>query len=221
MKILLPHSESKNEGGEDPWEEVIENDQTSISKARLELAKVLAKNKITNPEGSLESQAKSTNLNENLLTGLTLPSYQRYDGVVYRHLNYYSLPKGFQPIAVEDIYVISPLGGVEAFDEMLPNYKFKFSSQIPSLGNPLKFWIAYYKENENILDKSIKYISLLPKEHAKILPYLGIKTLNVEFMGRGHESKKDKGLLARALILSQDRELDLGLLCNKYKYKIV
>jgi cytoplasmic iron level regulating protein YaaA (DUF328/UPF0246 family) len=221
MKILLPHSENKIEGGEDSWSEVNNEERSALIVARESIANALVDNKITNLNGSAKNIERYNEINSTLLSQLTLPSYQRYDGVMYRYLSYYTLPVNAQRRALEEITVLSPLGGVESFTELIPNYKISFSSSIPSLGNLLKYWMGFFRENQGILSKEEKYISLLPKEHQKLLPYLGIDVISVEFNhNKGHESKKVKGLLLRDLLTSNYSYQELLNLRKKYDYNI-
>lgn len=221
MKILLPHSESKITGGEDSWNEVASLRDDKLSSSRLVLADALRKENVVNLKGSKENKENNHLLNSNLRSELTLPSYQRYDGVVYRNLGYYTLKAKAQENALSSIIVISPLGGVENFTELLPNYKFSFSSIIPNVGKVLKYWEIFFINNQGILPKDESYLSLLPNEHATLLPSLGIKVMSLEFSSiRGHESKKVKGLLCRELVSSKNIEDEVYKLRNKYKYTI-
>ncbi len=221
MKILLPHSEHKIEGGEDSWSLVNGENKSPLIKARESIADALSYNKISNLKGSELNIQKYNEINSNLLNQLTLPSYQRYDGVVYRYLNYYTLPLKAQSRALEQVMVVSPLAGVESFDELIPNYKFSLSSNIPNLGNLLKYWMGFFQTNQGILSKEERYISLLPKEHQKLLPFLGIDVISVHFnKNTGHESKKIKGLLVRDLLTSNDSYQELLNLRKKYGYNI-
>ena len=221
MKILLPHSEHKIEGGEDSWSLVNGENKSPLIKARESIADALSYNKISNLKGSELNIQKYNEINSNLLNQLTLPSYQRYDGVVYRYLNYYTLPLKAQSRALEQVMVVSPLAGVESFDELIPNYKFSLSSNIPNLGNLLKYWMGFFQTNQGLLSKEERYISLLPKEHQKLLPFLGIDVISVHFnKNTGHESKKIKGLLVRDLLTSNDSYQELLNLRKKYGYNI-
>ena len=221
MKILLPHSEHKIEGGEDSWSLVNGENKSPLIKARESIADALSYNKISNLKGSELNIQKYNEINSNLLNQLTLPSYQRYDGVVYRYLNYYTLPLKAQSRALEQVMVVSPLAGVESFDELIPNYKFSLSSNIPNLGNLLKYWMGFFQTNQGILSKEERYISLLPSEHQKLLPFLGIDVISVHFnKNTGHESKKIKGLLVRDLLTSNDSYQELLNLRKKYGYNI-
>ena len=221
MKILLPHSENKIEGGEDSWSLVNGENKSPLTKARESIADALSYNKVSNLKGSALNIKKYSEINSTLLNQLTLPSYQRYDGVVYRYLSYYTLPIKAQKRALEEVMVVSPLAGIESFDELIPNYKFSFSSSIPNLGNLLKYWKGFFQANHGILSKDEKYINLLPKEHQKLLPFLGIDVISVDFNKKtGHESKKIKGLLVRDLLSSNDSYQELLNLRKKYDYNI-
>ena len=221
MKILLPHSENKIEGGEDSWREVNRENKSLLIKARMSIADALVNNKISNLKGSALNIQRYNEMNSTLHNQLTLPGYQRYDGVVYRYLSYYTLPAKAQSRALEEVMVVSPLAGVEGFDDLIPNYKFSLSSNIPTVGNLLKYWMVFFQANQGILSKEEKYISLLPKEHQKLLPFLGIEVISVDFNNNtGHESKKIKGLLVRDLLTSNDSYQELLNLRKTYDYSI-
>lgn len=143
----------------------------------------------------------------------TLPAWQRYNGVVWKHLGPESLSTLALERAVSSVAVVSALGGLFAWDDPVPEYKLKMSATLPETGRLATLWEP---ELSGIARESDLVIDLLPLEHRSAFQ-LGTRSnwVRIELTGpngerAGHNGKAAKGRLARALLESGSLDVTLS-----------
>jgi cytoplasmic iron level regulating protein YaaA (DUF328/UPF0246 family) len=140
-----------------------------------------------------------------------LPAWQRYDGVVFQHLDPGSFSTEEFASASERIVVVSGLGGMFGFTDPVPEYRLKMGASLAPVGSVAKFW--YPQLTEQIETAGSAVIDLLPLEHAAAVRRpAGVEWVRVELTGSdgrraGHHAKAAKGRLARALLDAPDGEM--------------
>lgn len=134
-----------------------------------------------------------------------LPAWQRYQGVVWRHLE----PHALDSRDLRRILVPSGLYGVTFATDSVVDYRLKMSVKLPSVGRLDTFWRHQLSEALGAMTQGSTVVDLLPLEHARAVDWTIVKDVEhvrVTFeTGRGravgHDAKAVKGVLARDLLL--------------------
>ena len=207
MKLLLPPSESKSDGGSGrlalgrlsrpalgPARSAVLDAVIALSADRAEAARVLH----LGPK-----LAGEIDRNAHLRRAPVLPAVLRYTGVVYDALDAASLPSAARTWLDEHVLIASALFGLLSPEDPIPAYRLSGSTALPAL--PLKrHWAqpvgrALARERDWVLDaRSAAYAALGPAP-------AGSAVLHVDdASGRAlnHFNKHAKGDLARRLALS-------------------
>ncbi|MFT5386940.1 MAG: cytoplasmic iron level regulating protein YaaA (DUF328/UPF0246 family), partial [Candidatus Omnitrophota bacterium] len=136
--ILIPPSEGKQKGGTNP----------PLKKVTKNVAPILER--LQNYSGDFEKLigVKGKNLeqaiaaNTQILTNPTLPSIERYCGVVYDGISYESLNKRSREFFNTHVRIISALFGLVAPLDLLPEYKLKIDKL-----DATKHWRTIHEES--------------------------------------------------------------------------
>lgn len=149
--------------------------------------------------------------NRSLVGSPALPAWRRYDGVVFQHLDPASFSTEQHASASERIVVVSGLGGLFDFNDLVPEYRLKMGASLVPVGSVTKFWYPHLAEPIAAAGGTV--IDLLPLEHTNAVRRpVGVKWVRVELTGSdgrraGHHAKAAKGRLARALLGVPDGEM--------------
>lgn len=188
VAILVPPSEGKAPGGEGPPWQPGSGVLPSLDESR---AQVLAA------------------LDGGVALGPTVAAIERYRGVLYRELDWASLPAHAKRRGASSLLVISGLWGVVAPSDPIPYYKLKMSATVPGLGKLSSWWrprltaaLAEHLRGRIVWD-------LLPQEHsAAWLPddvparrRIRVRVVDAEGRTVGHWNKLVKGALVRRLLM--------------------
>jgi cytoplasmic iron level regulating protein YaaA (DUF328/UPF0246 family) len=137
-------------------------------------------------------------------TAPTLPTWQRYQGVVWANLN---------PATLNDeirgrILVPSGLYGLSGGLDELADYRLTMKVALAGVGNIASFWrSAVTRSLEDLGGET--FVSFLPKEHASVIaraPELTKRVIEVSFLRHGgagvagHDAKAVKGVAARRVL---------------------
>lgn len=132
-----------------------------------------------------------------------MPAWRRYTGIVWGHLE----PSSLSSAARSRILVPSGLYGINRATDDIADYRLTMHVALPGIGNLARFWSEPVSEILSSWRGHPTIVSLLPKEHARIVVPASIASLvEVEFLavdGRraaGHAAKAAKGRFARHLI---------------------
>jgi cytoplasmic iron level regulating protein YaaA (DUF328/UPF0246 family) len=187
VAILLPPSEGKAAGGDDPPWTAGATALPALDPHRTEVLRAAG--------GTTAGEA-------------TMPAIERYTGVLYRELDWASVPAPARRRGRRDILIFSGLWGAVAPDDPIPYYKLKMGASLPPLGKLSTWWrprltaaLAPRLRGRTVWD-------LLPIEHSAAwspadVPYR--RRHVVRFVDRdgkvvSHWNKLLKGALVRHLL---------------------
>ena len=135
-----------------------------------------------------------------------LPAWQRYEGVVWGHLDPATLPAD----ARERILIPSGLYGVTTGEDLIADYRLKMSVRLGALGTLASYWRAPISAVLRRRAAGKVVVDLLPQEHRGAVDgtLIGRSATVVPVMfvtsgGRnaaGHAAKAVKGIVARRVL---------------------
>lgn len=217
--VLLPPSEGKAEGGGDPPWAVDAGRFASLAPQRLRVARALQRarggdERTVGARGDLLARAQAAN--RGLVGAPTLPSWQRFTGVVWDHLGPADLAARARRRAEAGVVVVSAVTGLSAWDDPVPDFRLKLSVGLEPIGRLAAFWREPLSAvlNDHLAGHTV--VDLLPNEHRAAwtptpdryeLVRPDLRTPDGK--PAGHNGKAAKGRLARALLGAGD--LDAGL----------
>lgn len=222
LAILLPPSEGKAPGGSGPgWEPASGRFGPKLAGERRAVADALGAAGGGGPKllGVKEGPSldRARRANTSLIGAPTLPAWQRFTGVVWDHFD----PAGFTAAerrkVSRRVFVISALAGVSALDDQLPDFRLKLSVSLDPLGKLSTWWSPTLSEvlNDRLAGREV--IDLLPQEHRAAwrpdpdrYALRRVTLVRPDGSNAGHHAKAGKGLLARALLESDDPERTLA-----------
>lgn len=224
--ILLPPSEGKKQGGDEnkPYritqnlekynyfknlnsqrELIYDKLRESIQHSNIEEIEKIFELKNKNLQNAIENTYDLLNLE-------TLPSIQRYNGVMFDSINYESLSDKQKKNFNESVIFIDGLFGLLKPTDLIPEYKLKINSKIKDL-DITTFWKTEIQGNLNKEIKEKIVIDILPQSHRKVLEqkkdnYSSEIYLEISFCEKkenkikqtGHNSKQLKGDLIRYIL---------------------
>ena len=216
--ILLPPSEGKQKGGNElklykkTSKNLKHNSFKFLEEYRKYILNILinAISKFTIKDLEKIFELKNQKLQDaitntkNLSEEPTMPAIERYQGVMFKAINYKALTNEQKDNFNSSIIFIDGLFGLLKPQDLIPEYKLKITSKIKTL-NITNFWKEKLKtEFENILKNKIA-IDILPQTHKKIInlksakEIYSIKFCNIKNSTKltnvGHNSKILKGEL--------------------------
>jgi cytoplasmic iron level regulating protein YaaA (DUF328/UPF0246 family) len=162
--------------------------------------------RITGIKGAAHVRAVAAN--RSVRDGPVMPASQRYQGVVWDHLEPTALSTTAQRRARTSVLITSALHGIAGWDEPIPDYKLKMSTRLAPLGSLAGFWRQPVTAVLAGLAAEVDLVvDLLPLDHAKVVAFdeLPAPTVHVVFTTRsgraiGHGAKAAKGRFARHLL---------------------
>ncbi|MEQ8821328.1 MAG: peroxide stress protein YaaA [Sumerlaeia bacterium] len=155
MLILIPHSEGKTPGGAGPPLGEAPSPTTGDLIARLNTFDGDAE-KLHGVKG--KALAAALEANENVLASPTMPAIERYKGVVYQGIDYASLDKKARTHFDKHVRIVSPLFGLVAPRDPLPDYKLRMDKL-----DAAKLWKPVIAEELG----ATFVLDLLPQAHRK------------------------------------------------------
>lgn len=213
MKILLPPSETKHEGGDGSPLDLdslvlpsLNERRSAVLEALIDLA---ADEEAARRVLKLsERQRGDIAHNRALRSSPTMPAIDRYTGVLFDALDARSLSAASRRWLGEHVWIHSaPLGPVGALDA-LPTYRLAAGTSLPGLPALRRHWAeatsAAIAEADPsfVLDlRSEAYVALGPVPGAVSSAYVRVVTAHGRVLN--HFNKKSKGLLVRAI--AEDR----------------
>lgn len=220
--ILLPPSEGKKSGGNDSKVyRLVKNLKKYNSFNYLEIERDFVYNKLREAlselsEKQLEKvfELKGDNLNravENLSDFLNLPTLkaiERYEGVMFKSIDYENMSKKQQLNFDSSILFIDGMFGVLKPTDLIPEYKLKISSKFLDISIK-NYWKErlYGTFREQFKNKIV--IDILPQAHREVVSYSSNEnyyqiSFKEEKKGKiqnvGHNSKKLKGEFVNYLV---------------------
>lgn len=219
MKILLPPSETKHEGGDGSPLDLdslvlpsLNERRSAVLEALIDLA---ADEEAARRVLKLsERQRGDIAHNRALRSSPTMPAIDRYTGVLFDALDARSLSAASRRWLGEHVWIHSaPLGPVGALDA-LPTYRLAAGTSLPGLPALRRHWAeatsAAIAEADPsfVLDlRSEAYVALGPVPGAVSSAYVRVVTAHGRALN--HFNKKSKGLLVRAIAEDRPRASSL------------
>ncbi|WP_136043249.1 MULTISPECIES: YaaA family protein [unclassified Microbacterium] len=215
MKILLPPSETKREGGHDAPLDVTSLALPSLSAHRSAVLDALV-DLAADEEASRrvlklsERQKGEIAHNRDLRTAPTMPAVDRYTGVLFDALDAASLSAASRRWLGEHVWIHSaPLGPIGALDAV-PTYRLAAGTSLPGVPALRKHWAhptsaAIAEASPSfVLDlRSEAYVALGPVPDT--VPSAYVRVVTEHGRALNHFNKKSKGLLVRALAEERPR----------------
>ncbi|MFV0315546.1 MAG: YaaA family protein [Microthrixaceae bacterium] len=221
--ILIPPSEGKALGGEGPpWQQSPGALGHPLYERRREVAHALVEmlegGTGSATPGSLErffgvggeALVRARDAGADVNDAATLPAIERYDGVLYQHLDAVTMTAGQQARLTRSVRILSGLWGVVAPDELIPDYRLKMSVSLGALGKLSTWWRPAVTDLIAALARGAELWNLLPQEHAAALGPTGHRVVNTavflepnragELRPVSHWNKALKGALVSHLV---------------------
>ncbi len=210
--MLLPPSESKESGGRaghspGAFDHCLGEPRRQVLTAlgdHLRLASVAEASRVLGVRGPLLERALDASARLAEGTAPLLPAWQRYNGVVWSHLD----PGTLDETARARVLVPSALYGLNASTDLIADYRLTFKVGLAPLGGLTAFWRPALAEAFSTLGGAT-LVDLLPKEHAAAVPVgdsISATIVRVTFRRAkgegvaGHDAKAVKGVLARRVL---------------------
>lgn len=194
--LLLPPSEGKALGGDGPsWAAGTMADRGLDRHRRIVLA-----------------TARSAGATAR--RGPTLPAMERYTGVLYRELDWASLPAAARSRGDAQVRILSGLWGLVAPTDPIPHYRLKASARLGDLGGLAGWWRPRLAPVLDDLTAGRVVWDLLPIEHARMAawtdhgPTAPAQRITVRFVDSSgktvsHWNKLLKGALVRWVLTAR------------------
>lgn len=146
-------------------------------------------------------------------TGRYLPAWQRYDGVVWTHLESGALSEAQR----SRLIIPSGFYGLSTGNDLIGDYRLKMSANLPPLGNLATWWRPRISPEVAHLAAGAVLVDLLPNEHRSAIDdeMIGATCdlVRVDFVSAagsgaaGHAAKAVKGRVARFLLDTESADL--------------
>ena len=173
--ILIPPSEGKALGGEhDPWDSTESARGHPLFDSRRRVVEALGDLARKGDQKALarcfgvrgDLLVRAIDANSSIGTEATLPAIERYDGVLYQHLDVPSLGKRARRSLDRRVRIFSGLWGVVSPTEQIPDYRLKMSASLPGLGKLSNWWRTEVTEHllGELAPRDTVW-NLLPNEH--------------------------------------------------------
>ena len=191
--ILLPPSEGKSDGGDGlPWASGTMVDAALDAHRRSVL-------RAATVAGATRRRAA------------TCPAMDRYSGVLYKELDWCSLPVAARRRGVAQVRIVSGLWGLVAPADPIPHYKLKMSARLGDLGRLAAWWKPRLAPTLAELSAGALVWDLLPIEHTAAMDWstcepaqrVTVRFLDQQGRTVSHWNKVVKGALVRWLLTTQ------------------
>ncbi len=213
LLLLLPPSEGKAAGGAGRWRPGSGRFGRRLGQHRSEVIAALATPGIATERtlgvrGELLERAIDATERLGAGTAKALPAWQRYTGVVWEHLDPFTLDDDQRRRTL----VPSALLGLATGLDPVPDHRLKFSVSLPDIGRLDRWWRPHVTAVLAALPRGTVIIDLLPNEHRAAIdvndgalrrrhPVVRVDFTDVRGAAVGHDAKAAKGRLARHLLI--------------------
>ena len=210
--VLVPPSQGKTIGGvTTPGRDVF---GAQLASHRCDVVAALSKvldqpegvARVTGARGALLDRARRCF--EQIVIGDAplLPTWQRYNGVVWRHLDAASIATQRRG----RLLVPSALYGITAGDDVIADSRLTFPARVDGLGRLDDFWRDAVTDALCAVIGAATLVDLLPREHRRAIDWTRVTArgpvIEVRFQdaggarAAGHGAKAVKGIVARRLV---------------------
>lgn len=210
--VLLPPSESKRPGGHrevvpgffDPILTSARRSVLSGLRTTLREADPSQLQRVLSARGPLLERSITTTRSVVSGRSLVLPSWLRYEGVVWSHLD----PSTLRPLQRRRLLVPNALYGLSRGDDLISDYRLTFKVSLASIGPLARWWRPHISEALATMAPA-RLVNMLPHEHSgavELVDQSRHHVVNVRFEsfdGKavvGHDAKGVKGVAARHVL---------------------
>jgi cytoplasmic iron level regulating protein YaaA (DUF328/UPF0246 family) len=213
MRVLLPPSETKRDGGDAQPVDLAALSFSELTKTRRELVEAVVS--LAGDQARCLSALKlgpklafEVERNRSLLTGPTLAAIDRYTGVLFDGLSASTLSAPARRDVLSSVVIQSALWGPIAAGDAIPAYRLSYNSSLPGRKRSLTAtWVDACRELDGmwhgfVLDaRSEGYADLMPLPATANGYFLRVATRDSAGATRAlnHFNKKAKGEFVRAL----------------------
>lgn len=213
MRVLLPPSETKRDGGDARPVHLAGLSFPGLTKTRAELVETVVA--LARDEAKCLSTLKlgpklafEVERNRSLLTGPTLAAIDRYTGVLFDGLSASTLSASARSDVLASVFLQSALWGPISAGDAIPAYRLSHNSKLPALSRSLTAtWVDASREASDIWDgfvldaRSEGYADLMPIPASANGVFLRVATRDSDGATRAlnHFNKKAKGEFVRAV----------------------
>lgn len=205
MLVLLPPSETKAPGGDGPTLDLDNLSFSELTPVRRKLVEALVGLAADVPTslgvlGLSPRQEDEVARNASLLTARTLPTLERYTGVLYDALDFGAFTRHQRAKAQRRLTIASALFGVLRGGDRIPAYRLSGGGSLPALGTLRGLWRPVLEPvlagwDELVVDlRSGAYAAL-----ARIPDAITVRVVTDTGKTISHHNKAYKGKLAAAL----------------------
>ncbi|MFZ2510795.1 MAG: peroxide stress protein YaaA [Gordonia sp. (in: high G+C Gram-positive bacteria)] len=222
MRVLLPPSETKSDGGSGAPLDFDHLCLPELNPVRRRLAGAIVElaadlDASQRALGLGKTQLAEVDRNADLLQSPTRPAIERYTGVLYDALDYRGLTRASKAKAAARLMIGSALFGVVGATDPIPAYRLSGGSKLPGFGTLASVWKpvlppALESIDEFVVDlRSGAYLTLGPARGAVTATVVteapdGSRTVV------SHFNKHYKGLIARDLVTTRATVNDINKL---------
>lgn len=220
MRVILPPSETKSDGGDGA---PLDLDLLSLPEcnpvrkqlgdAIVELAADLDASR--KALGLGQTQLAEVDRNADLWLSPTRPAIERYTGVLYDALDYPSLTKASKVKAADRLMIGSGLFGAVGATDPIPAYRLSGGSKLPGMPTLAKLWKPVLTPALGGLDEFI--VDLRSGAYLNLGPVRGSVTVTVVTEAAdgsrkvvSHFNKHYKGLITRDLVATRRKVTDIN-----------
>ena len=209
--VLLPPSESKEPGGRHSTSPGFFDESLDVARAKVRdaLATLLTQSstdevsKVLKVRGPLLDRALQATRELLEARAPVMPAWQRYNGVVWSHLD----PGSLRDRHRRRILVPSGLYGLSSATDLISDYRLTMKVGLPGIGNVASFWRPTLSDALGQVPDA-RFVNLLPKEHLSAIGHhdqYASRVIDVVFLRggegvAGHDAKAVKGMVARRVL---------------------
>jgi cytoplasmic iron level regulating protein YaaA (DUF328/UPF0246 family) len=220
--ILLPPSEGKNQNSTNNKYSIeksnkINNYFIELDNLRYQISSNLKESITSSDETKHEKilDLKGKNLKSaiqktlNFDNELTIPAINRYDGVMFKAINFQGMKNTQKENFNNSVIFIDGMFGLLKPQDLIPDYKLKITSKFGTF-NMTSFWKEnLYQILNKIFQNTELVIDILPGAHRKVVNFSNAKNYveimfatlkNGKLKNAGHESKKLKGEIINFIV---------------------
>jgi cytoplasmic iron level regulating protein YaaA (DUF328/UPF0246 family) len=189
------------------FDDILETPRTLVARAlaeTLERADDRRVAKLLNVSAARVGEAREVTAAAARGSGPLLPSWRRYEGVVWGHLRPGEATAGQR----RRLLIPNALYGLNTGTDAVGEYRLKFTVSLDGIGSLARFWRDHLGRALNELGR-VEIIDLLPDEHHRAIEWTALRRpryQRVRFVSAdessvvGHDAKAAKGALARHLL---------------------
>ena len=217
MRVLLPPSETKRDGGAATPVNLDQLSFAELTPTRRNLIEALVS--LAQDEETCRSALKlgptlafEVERNRAILSAPTLPAIDRYTGVLFDALSAGTLSVAARAQVLANVYIQSALWGPLSANDAIPAYRLSCTSTLPALGRSVTAtWVEASRDLRGLWDgfvldaRSEGYADMTPVPASVNAHFLRVATRDSAGATRAlnHFNKKAKGEFVRALAESQ------------------